>query len=364
MTLQRVFFAVTILLFTAIGGLALLKKQNSKNSQSSHNGGSSSQQLQVKAKAFDEQPIEIDLKNLSVVKDTSSNLKVQSSVATKQFVATSQSSDHEEQPVRQTGFISVSPLPAVDRTELLFQKNSPLPIVETLRYKAKVSWKAGKPAWLIDYATHYKTPIDFIARSINERPDYIIKNIADGREFNILHPDKDFSFFLAVDLARCQLWLYYVDPTAQETFLLKNYRIGLGRLDNGSVSGSLTPVGTYKLGTRIAVYRPKMMGFYCQKRIEMMRVFGTRWIPFEREVENCSEPAKGFGIHGTPWAYNEERQALTDTGAGIGGYESDGCIRLKTPDIEELYSIITTRDTLIQIVRDINEVKLPYKEKS
>jgi hypothetical protein len=125
-------------------------------------------------------------------------------------------------------------------------------------------------------------------------------------------------------------------------------------------SGLLTPTGTYKLGNRIAVFKPKMMGWHKNKRVELVRVFGTRWIPFDREVEDCSEPAKGYGIHGTPWVYDEQRQAVFDDPSSIGGYQSDGCIRLKTADIEELYSVITTREAVVQIVTNVQHAKVPY----
>lgn len=350
MTLQRIFLVVTILLFGAIGTLALIKKQKNKNQlQTQQVVTASAQTMQPAVQSFEEGPIEIDLQSLS------------SPSKTKNTIETGAIS---KAPVASTQVTTSDPLQGVNRIEQLFQKNSPLPIVETIQYKAKVSWKQGRPAWLIDYASHYKTPIDFIARSINERPHYIIKNISDGQSFNILSPNKEFSFYLVIDIARCQLWLYYTDPAEQESVLLKTYRVGLGRTDKEHVSGCLTPLGIYKLGSRIAVFKPKMMGMHRQKRVELMRVFGTRWIPFEREIEGCTEPAKGFGIHGTPWDFDTDVQKLVDNGTGIGSYESDGCIRLKTEDVEELYSIITTRDAFVQIVRSIEQAKLPFKEKT
>ena len=70
----------------------------------------------------------------------------------------------------------------------------------------------------------------------------------------------------------------------------------------------LTPVGMYELGSRVAVFRPRMMGMYKGKKIELMQVFGCHWIPFEKEIEGCSEPAKGFGIHGTPMSPRRKRR--------------------------------------------------------
>ncbi len=249
-----------------------------------------------------------------------------------------------------------------DRVELLFQKNSPLSIVQTVQYKSKVPWKSGRSAWLVDYAGHYKTHLHFIARSMNGRPDYNARPATEGQYFNILSPTVNFYFYIGIDISRCQMLLYAVMPDTQEHILLKTYRVGLGRLDPGKASGSLTPIGKYSLGSRIAIYQPKMMGSYRGKRTEMITVFGTRWIPFDKELENCSEPAKGFGIHGTPWRESSDGRLADDT-SSIGKYESDGCIRLRAQDAEEIFSIVSTHQTIVEIVTDFSKVTLPGNPK-
>jgi len=341
MTLPRIFILVALILLGSIGLLALNKKKTRANSAPVQ------QERAASTKVFEGQPIEIDLKQLNP------QAAVLSPVKTEQVA--------ESAPI-----LSAEPMPPfqeIDNTKFLFQKNSPLSMVQTVRYKSQVAWKPGKAAWLADYASHYQTPVDFIARSLNGRLDYTVPQISQGAEFNVLRTDKNFSFYMVIDLSHCNLSLYVLDPDDETRFLLKNYRVGLGRLDASRKSGSLTPLGTYTLGNRVAVFKPKMMGTHKMKRVELIRVFGTRWIPFEKEVENCTEPAKGFGIHGTPWAYNEAEQALVDNDSSIGGYESDGCIRLRSRDIEELYSIVSTRGATLQIVRDFRLAKLPYKDK-
>lgn len=250
-------------------------------------------------------------------------------------------------------------LPDANRIEELFNKNDPkLPIVETLTYKSHVSWQKGRPAWLSDYAAHFNTSRHFIARSLNGKPDYLKQELAEGDKFNVLRKDKNFEFYLVVDTSRCRMWFYYIDLDENQKVLLKTYQVGLGRLDASKVSGLLTPLGKYSLGGRVAIFKPKMTGNHQGKKIEMMTVFGTRWIPFEKEVANCTLPAKGFGIHGTPWTYGLQG-ILVDNSDSIGKYESDGCIRLATADIEELFAIIISRPTTIEIVRDFLEVSLP-----
>lgn len=245
-------------------------------------------------------------------------------------------------------------LPDANQVEELFNKNDPkLPIVETITYKSHVPWQKGRPAWLSDYASHYNTSRHFIARSLNGKPDYFKQDLAEGDRFNVLRQDKNFEFYLLVDTSRCRMWFYYIDLDEKKKVLLKTYGVGLGRLDSSKTSGLLTPLGKYTLGSRIAIYKPKVMGTYQGKKTEMITVFGSRWIPFDKEVGTTTAPAKGFGIHGTPWVLNSAGE-LVDNTDSIGKYESDGCIRLATPDIDEVFAIIITKPATIEIVRDFN----------
>lgn len=252
--------------------------------------------------------------------------------------------------------LSAFELPDADRIEELFNRKDPrLPIVQTITYKSKVDWQQGRPAWLSDYAGHYGTSRHFIARSLNGKPDYFKQEVVDGEKFNVFNPDKHFQFYLVVDTSRCKMWFYYLDEDLKQKVLLKTYQVGLGRIDSSKTSGLLTPLGKYSLGDRIAIYKPNTTGTYQAKKIEMMTVFGTRWIPFDKELGECTESAKGFGVHGTPWSRDPITDQLTDNDTSIGKYESDGCIRLATPDIEELFAIIITKPTTIEIVRDFSE---------
>lgn len=258
--------------------------------------------------------------------------------------------------------LSAEGLPEVDRVEEFFNIGQPqLPIVKTIEYQARVDWKPGKAAWLADYSGHFKTSRHFIARSLNRGPDYDTQTVANGDLFTILDPERDLEFYLVVDLSRCKLFFYYVDKDADETVLVKTYNVGLGMPDERKPSGLRTPLGKFLLGDRIAVYRPGKTGWYDNKKIEMRTVFGTRWIPFETALEGATAPAKGFGIHGTPWKVGADGE-LHPQEEVIGCYESDGCIRLATPDVEELFSIIISRPTTIELVRDFAEASPPGGE--
>jgi len=251
-------------------------------------------------------------------------------------------------------------LPTANRIEEFFRKAEPkLPIVETVVYKSRVDWLHGRPAWISDYASHYKTSRHFIARSLNGKPDYVKQDVAIGDRFNVFKKDKDISFYLVIDLSRSKMWFYYLDNESR--VLVKTYNVGLGRMASDSPSGLLTPTGTYKLGEKVAIYKPKQQGLFGGEKIEMMRVFGTRWIPFEKEVEDVTAEARGLGIHGAPWALSDSGEFKEDRNC-IGKYESDGCVRLASEDVEELFSIVITKPTYVVLVNDFFDAKLPGKE--
>ena len=123
----------------------------------------------------------------------------------------------------------------------LFAKNSSCPIVETVVYKSHVPWKTRRPAWLIDYAQHYKTPLDFIYGSLNGNGDLSPKNISDGTAIRVLKKDLSFRFHIVISLSSCRLRLYYVIPKERRVVFLKSYQAGLGRKDASKKSGHLTP---------------------------------------------------------------------------------------------------------------------------
>ena len=254
-------------------------------------------------------------------------------------------------------------LPDADRIAEFFNTREPkLSIVQTVTYKSSVPWLSGRPAWIADYATHFKTSRHFIARSLNGKCDYEKQDVADGDRFNVLSDDKNFEFYLLIDTLTSKLWFYYYDPDSGERVLVKTYKVGLGRPDESAESGTLTPLGRFTLGSKIAVYRPKTMAYHHGEKTEMVRVFGTRWIPLGEEVSGCTAPAKGYGIHGLPLHPDENGELVEDLDS-LGRYESDGCIRLATKDVEELFAIVITRPTTVEIVKGFHNATAPGQEK-
>ncbi len=251
-------------------------------------------------------------------------------------------------------------LPDVNRVSELFTTGDrKLPIVETISYESTVPWLKGRPAWIGDYASYYSTSRHFIARSLNGKADYFTQKISPGKIFNVFRKDKNFQFYLLADLSRCKMAFYYIDLDANERVLLKTYRIGVGKKNE---LGNLTPVGRYQLGDKIAVYKPGIMGLFHDKQVEMIRIFGTRWLPFGKELSKETPPAKGLGIHGAPWDFDQKANRWVESRQSVGGHESDGCIRLTYEDMEELFSIVITKPTVVDIVNNFKEAHLPGME--
>jgi hypothetical protein len=238
--------------------------------------------------------------------------------------------------------------PSIDRVDELFRPDSnAFPFVETITYKSRVPWLAGKMAWIVNYATHYKTSKHFISRSLSGHRDYFYQDVKDGDRFNVLSLEAPYHFHLLLNLSERKLWLGAMNETTGEVEWIKNYTACVGREEPARTSGYLTPLGTYGLGDRIAVYTTESKGYYLGEKVEMIRYFGTRWIPFEREIKGCTAPAKSYGIHGVPWI--KEGEEWREDCSSIGTASADGCIRLRTEDIEELYAIISSRPTTTTI---------------
>lgn len=228
-----------------------------------------------------------------------------------------------------------------------------LPIVETVSFTSRVPWLKGRPAWIADYASHFETSRHFIARCLNHKPDYFSQKVTPGARFNVFRKGIDLSFHLVVDLSQCRLFFYYAD--AGKKVLLKTYPLAVGREDPSHPSGSLTPLGKYSLGERVAIYKLGTMGIFRDQKTEMIRIFGTRWIPFDKEIEGCTKKAKGFGLHGAPWILDVITGQLVEDRAQIGKKTTDGSLWLAQEDIEEIFAIVLTKPTLVEIVKELHD---------
>lgn len=321
MSFPKILFLAALSLFAVIGGVAVYKKIVLKKS------AATVQKLEIR-------PSPSHTGHRSAVPTSPSSLSLEPS--------------------------AVFDFPNIDRMFQLFTTGpTKLPIVETITYTSSVPWLKGRPAWIADYANYYATSRHFIARGLNGRQDYFTQKISPGSQFNVFRKDKRVQFYLLVDLSRCKMGLYYLDLDTKERVLLKTYRVAVGKSDAPS-SSSQTPLGTYSLGSKIAIYKPGTVGFYRDQKVEMISVFGTRWIPFHEKVEGeGSSAVKGYGIHGAPWVLDAKTGQFVENQEMLGKSESDGSILLAAEDMEEVFAIIITKPSFVMIVKDFREAKLP-----
>jgi hypothetical protein len=343
--IPKVLLFGSLALFCVIAGSALLKKSNRASKQ---------RVAAQEARAQKEVPISLR---------SEPPPPTQQELLQQNLLVVSTAEKSKSTPKVALASKGVEDLPSIDRVFQLFTTGqSKLPIVETLTYQSSVPWLKGRPAWVADYAVYFGTSRHFIARSLNGKPDYFSQKVTEGSRFNVFKKDKNVQFWLLVDLSHCKMGFYYLDLGTNERVLLKTYQVGLGRLDTQKPGGTLTPVGRYSLGKRVAIYQPGIMGFHQDKQVEMMRVFGTRWLPFEEELERFTAPAKGYGIQGLPWIQDSKTAQLYENRECLGKYDSDGCIRMRSEDIEELFAIVISKPTYVEIVSDLKEARLPGVE--
>lgn len=260
--------------------------------------------------------------------------------------------------------LSVEEMPDIDRVAELFSvEGNKLPIVETIRYSSSVSWLKGRPAWIADYASHYHTSRHFIARSLNGKPDYLSQNVSIGSRFNVLRTDRQIQFHLVADLSRCKMALFYYDMGSDERVWLKTYPISVGKADAETGMDSATPEGSFRIGGKVGIYKVGSTGYLLGQKVEMVRHFGTRWLPFAEELKESGSSVKGLGISGLPWVEDSATGLLVEDLSMLKQYASNGCIWMSQKDIEELFAIVITRPCFVSVVKDFHQAELPGKEK-
>ncbi len=338
MSIGKVIFAGAIGLFAVIGVAgAIKKKKEAKLTETV----SVAKQEESSLALSEERLKEIATREIVEVVEQAPQVKV----------AVSESIDSEYLPKE------------INRIHRLFTfGKSRLPFVKTIAYTSRVPWLNGRPAWIADYASHYSTSRHFIARALNGKKDYFTQKVSSGDRFNVFDEERNIEFYSVVDLSQLKMWFYAFDRDAGERVLLKTYPVGVGKTSEDSESGCLTPLGRYLLGDKIAIYKPGVEGFFEDQKVEMIQIFGTRWIPFKEEIDDSKPFAKGLGIHGAPWHQDETTGDLVEDSHFIGKFDSSGCLRLSQHDMEEFFSIVITKPTVVDIVKSFDQAKLPGKE--
>ena len=148
-----------------------------------------------------------------------------------------------------------------------------------------------------------------IAKKFNTTTELILKanglkdaNVKIGRKLKISKA----KFSIIIDKSQNILTL----KSDQE--ILKTYKVSTGK-------NSCTPVGTFKVTNKLIdpPWYPSTGGMIPAK--DPKNVLGSRWIGLSKQ---------GYGIHGT---IDPE---------SIGKSVTEGCVRMKNSEVEELYSII------------------------
>jgi LysM repeat protein len=152
---------------------------------------------------------------------------------------------------------------------------------------------------LVKIAGRYSTTVELIKRANNLRSDLIMPGMrlkVQNRPFHII-----------VDNTQCILTVLLGDE------VIKTYDVATGKnnstpIGEFTVKDKLTDPVWYNKGIAIPPDSPE-------------NVLGTRWL-------GLTTPEPGYGIHGTT-----EPESI--------GYQStEGCVRMRNDDVEELYSII------------------------
>ncbi len=161
---------------------------------------------------------------------------------------------------------------------------------------------------LIEIATKFNTNYEFIMR-INNKYRTSIKV---GERLKILKGNVT----VLVDKSDYTLTLLL------DGRFIKQYQVGTGKSDK-------TPEGKFVIDNKLknpVWYSPD--GIY--QFGDPKNILGTRWIGFEDK-----KGLYGYGIHGT-----------TDPNS-IGKEMSNGCVRLKNEDVEDLFDYVKTKMTVV-----------------
>jgi lipoprotein-anchoring transpeptidase ErfK/SrfK len=157
-------------------------------------------------------------------------------------------------------------------------------------------------------ANRHWTTIELIKRANNLSSDVIIPGMKLKVQNNPFH--------IIVDNKQCTLTVLLGDD------VIKTYDVATGK-------NNTTPIGTFRITDKLIdpVWYNKGIAIPADSPDN---VLGTRWMGLDT-------PEPGYGIHGTT-----EPESI--------GYQStEGCVRMRNEEVEELYSIIPTGTTVVVI---------------
>lgn len=164
-----------------------------------------------------------------------------------------------------------------------------------------------------------------IAKRFNTTVESIQKSNNLDQTNPIIFPGKTLYIYTgdwSVKVSKSKFRLYLFDGKS----LFKVYRIGIGKQGR-------TPSGLFEISTKqkepIWYNEGKAIPFGSKEN-----VLGTRWMAL-KPTGDTNQNLRGYGIHGT-WQPDS-----------VGTQSSNGCIRMKNEEVEELYSILPYRTEVL-----------------
>lgn len=175
-----------------------------------------------------------------------------------------------------------------------------------------------------NYVVRQGDTLDILAKDFGVTVGAILKNNNMSPESYIISVGKKLSIYAAK-------WEIKIKKKCFRMYLCNNgelfkvYPVTVGR--NGK-----TPSGTFELASKVLepdwTHEGRVIPFGAKEH-----PLGTRWMNL-RPVGETNPKLNGYGVHGT---WHPER---------IGRAESNGCIRMKNADIEELFEIVPYKTPL------------------
>ncbi len=199
--------------------------------------------------------------------------------------------------------------------EILSQANAAIINSDVPLVGKKERYTVAKGDALRKIANKFNTTVEFIQRGNGMKKNNYI--VWEGQELKIYHG----KWRIEISKKQRILMLYDGDE------LFKIYHICIGKQNR-------TPEGKF-----IIVSKKKNPTWYKSKK-EIIpfgtkeNVLGTRWMAL-RSTEAKNRNLTGYGIHGT-WDNDS-----------IGKARSNGCIRMRNSDVEELFSIVPYKTEVI-----------------
>ena len=166
-----------------------------------------------------------------------------------------------------------------------------------------------------------------LALNNNTTMEAIRKSSGMASDDSVIRPGQTLAIYKgdwAIRVSKSRYRLYVYDGPR----LFKVYPVGIGRQDR-------TPAGTFELGVK----QPKPDWYNKGKKYEFgspENILGTRWMALS-PTGSTSQDLRGYGIHGT------------NDPANVGKSTSNGCVRMRNEDVDELYAI-TPMKTPVEII--------------